>query len=443
MWLHPWVHRASLAAARIYYRLTLAGGRVPSDGPALLVANHPNSLLDPILVAAAARRPVRFLAKAPLFDNAGIGWALRAAGSIRVYRQQDDPAVMGRNEDALRDAQRTLAAGSAVALFPEGISHSLPALSPLKTGAARIALGAAAVTGGDFPILPIGIVLREKDVFRSDALVIVGEPLQWADLSHRGVEDADAVRELTARLDAAIRDVTVNLERWEDAPLVECAESVWAAEFGASRDDADRVARINVAASLLSQIRREPDGRYATLVHAVTRHSRSLRRLGLAPGDLQTDLRNETAFWWSMRRIPLALLPVVLVAVAGWLVWWPAYRLTGFTALIIGGDRDVRSTHKLLGGLVVYLLWLAALVGAAAALGDAWTAALVLVAAPAVGLAGLWIRERWRDAWADARRFFLLRRRPYLLRDLRRRQYEVAERLQALLVRSRPAQRSH
>jgi hypothetical protein len=112
-------------------------------------------------------------------------------------------------------------------------------------------------------------------------------------------------------------------------------------------------------------------------------------------------------------------------------------------AVVIGGDRDVRSTYKLLGGLVVYLLWLIVLVAAATALADAWTGALVLVAAPALGLAGLWIRERWREAWADARRFFLLRRRPYLLRDLRRRQHEVAERLQALLARSRPAQRPH
>ena len=438
MWLHPWVHRASLAAARVYYRLSLAGPGVPGAGPVLLVANHPNSLLDPILVAAAAGRPVRFLAKAPLFDKITIGWALRAAGSIPVYRQQDDPSLMSRNADSLRAAHAALAGGSAVAIFPEGLSHNLPALSPLRTGAARIALGAAAMAGAPVPIVPVGIVLREKEVFRSDALVLTGAALEWGDLAHRGVDDAEAVRELTSRLDGAIRDVTINLEKWEDAPLIECAESVWAAEFGASRDDAERIARVNVATALLADIRREPEGRYATLLHAVERHRRSLRRLGLVPSDLLTDLRNETALWWSFRRIPLILLPVVLVGTLGWLIWWPAYRLTGAIAVAVGGDRDVRSTYKLLGGMVVYLLWLAALVAVATALGDGWTGALTLLAAPAIGLAGLWIRERWRESWADARRFFLLRERPYLLRDLRRRQHEVAERLQALLVRSRP-----
>lgn len=78
------------------------GERVPRDGPVLLVANHPNSLLDPMLVAAAARRPVRFLAKAPLFTDKRVGWLMRAVGAIPVYRRSDDPAQMERNEEMFR-----------------------------------------------------------------------------------------------------------------------------------------------------------------------------------------------------------------------------------------------------------------------------------------------------------------------------------------------------
>ena len=67
-----------------------------------------------------------------------------------------------------------LASGAAVALFPEGISHSEPSLAPLKTGAARIALGAAPRAGGAFPIVPIGLVFRAKEIFRSEAHASVG-----------------------------------------------------------------------------------------------------------------------------------------------------------------------------------------------------------------------------------------------------------------------------
>ncbi|HEV2149428.1 MAG TPA: lysophospholipid acyltransferase family protein, partial [Longimicrobiaceae bacterium] len=232
MWLLPALSRLSSLALHTFYRLEVGGERVPPRGPVLLVANHPNSLLDPAAVAAAAGRPVRFLAKAPLFGDRGVGWLVRGAGAIPVYRAQDDPAKMGANTDTFRAAHAALAEGDAVGIFPEGLSHSEPSLAPLKTGAARIALGAAERTGGSFPIVPVGLVFRRKERFRSEALLVVGEPVAWDDLAGAGGGEAAAVRELTRRIDEALRDVTVNLERWEDAPMVEWAEEVFAAELG-------------------------------------------------------------------------------------------------------------------------------------------------------------------------------------------------------------------
>ena len=109
MWLLPASTLISNATARIYYRLSLAGERVPSTGPVLLVANHPNSLLDLLLVAAAARRPVRFLANAPLFTDAKIGWLVRASGAIPVYRRVDNPEARSGNVDMFRAVHRELA----------------------------------------------------------------------------------------------------------------------------------------------------------------------------------------------------------------------------------------------------------------------------------------------------------------------------------------------
>ena len=127
------------------------------------IRSYYDSLFDPVLVQVVARRPVRFLAKAPLFTDRRVGWLVRGAGAIPVYRASDDPALLDRNVDMFRAVHAALAGGDAVGIFPEGLSHSDPGLAPLRTGAARIALG----VGHAFPILPVGLVFRAKDVFRS------------------------------------------------------------------------------------------------------------------------------------------------------------------------------------------------------------------------------------------------------------------------------------
>src|SRR5918998_3539728 len=121
MWLLPALSRVSAFATRSYYRLSIAGGEVPRTGPVLLVANHPNSLIDPPMVATAARRPVRFLAKSSLFGHPAVGWLVRGAGAIPVYRQQDDPAQMRRNTEVVRAVHNALASGAPGGLFPERI----------------------------------------------------------------------------------------------------------------------------------------------------------------------------------------------------------------------------------------------------------------------------------------------------------------------------------
>jgi glycerol-3-phosphate O-acyltransferase/dihydroxyacetone phosphate acyltransferase len=432
MWLLPFFSRVSSLALRTFYRFEVAGGRVPPRGPALLVANHPNSLLDPATVVAVAGRPVRFLAKAPLFSDAAVGWLVRGAGAIPVFRAQDDPAKMAANEDTFHAAHEALAGGDAVGIFPEGTSHSGPSLVPLKTGAARIALGAAARTGGAFPVVPVGLVFRRKERFRSAALAVVGEPVAWDDLAGAGPDDAAAVRELTRRIDEALRDVTVNLERWEDAPLVECAEQVYAAEFGMADDPAERVERQGEAAAILARVRRDDLGAWRDLARQVARHARVLRTLGLRPADLHQEPHLKTAVGWTLRRLAFFLLGVPLAAV-GDLV----FRLPNFVTEALEAsaeiEHDVRATYKLLVGAVAHLVWILVL-SAVVGLGFGWRWGLgALFGLPLLGLLTVAVRNRWDEAVDDAVRFLAVRRhRDRLLPELKERQHAIAERLEAL-----------
>src|SRR5437762_695009 len=75
--------------------------RVPRDGPVLLCINHPNNFIDSLVVGAAVRRKVHYLATAALFRNPLIARFLLTAGAIPVYRRQDDPDKMGKNAGAV------------------------------------------------------------------------------------------------------------------------------------------------------------------------------------------------------------------------------------------------------------------------------------------------------------------------------------------------------
>lgn len=423
--------RLSRLAGRLYYRFTVAGAAVPGKGPLLLVANHPNSLLDPVLVAAAAGRPVRFLAKAPLFGDPKVGWMVRAAGAIPVYRRQDDPALMDRNLSAFRAVHEALAGGAAVGIFPEGLSHSEPSLARLRTGTARIALGAARRLGAPFPIVPVGIVLRRKERFRSPALAVVGEPVRWEELSGRPEEDVHAVRELTDRVESALREVTLNLERWDDAPAVEAAEAIYAAEFDLPEEPAERVRRLRQVSEALRSLRRQEPERLEVLLDSVRRFAATLEMLGTTAAGLDRPAGMGAAAGWFARRLAFFLLAGIPAA-AGHLAFAVPWELTRRLVSSARLEPDVRATWKLLGGIPIYAVWILFLSGLTAALvGPGWGAA-ALAGLPVLGALTLWVRERWDEARADARRWLLLRRRGELRSRLLGRRAALAARMEAL-----------
>ncbi|HEX9691708.1 MAG TPA: lysophospholipid acyltransferase family protein [Gemmatimonadales bacterium] len=429
MWLLPVFSFAGRLAGSIYYRLTVGGQTVPGRGPVLLVANHPNSLLDPVLVIAASRRKVRFLAKATLFTDSKVGWLVRGSGAIPVYRRADDPRQMARNEEMFQAVHQALAGGAAVGIFPEGLSHSEPSLAPLKTGAARIALGAARRLDRSFPVVPVGLVFRSKDVFRSEAQVVIGPPIAWDDLASRDADDARSVRELTDRIATALRRVTVNLDEWEDRPIVESALEVWESEFGGTGDPSERIARTAETTRILHALRARPDGAHHALIEAVRQHAIRLHRLRLGPRDLARDTTAGAAVRWSARRLAIVSLPAVLIAVASYLMFWVPYTITGRVAARMQPDTDQRSTYKLMVGTAVYGIWLAALASIGAFVIHPLAFPVIALGVPALGMLGLRIRERWRGAWADARSFLFLRTRRKAVLALQEKQRQLAQRL--------------
>jgi 1-acyl-sn-glycerol-3-phosphate acyltransferase len=413
----------------VFYRFHVEGPKPPLEEPLILIANHQNSLFDPALVAAAAGRPVRFLAKSTLFTDPRVGWLVQASGAIPVYRTHEVDAAATKNIQMFESVFEHLDKGAAIGVFPEGASHSEPSLIPLKTGVARMALGFYERTQAAVSLVPVGLLLQDKGVFRSSALALRGSPIEWSDLAGRSAEDRDAVRELTERLESALREVTVNLEHWEDQPLVETVEAVWTASQDRTADRVERIRRSQAVSAALSSLRRDGGPEWNDLVHRVTRHRNRLDRLGLRPMDLSVKTDLSTSILWAARRIHLVLPLALFHAAAGYLVFLPPYLLTDAAIRIIDPEEDRRSTYKGLVGAPLYLIWILVLWAFSWWRWGPWIGLLVLVLAPIVGGTGLLVRERLRGSWSDLRQFLRLKTRGRLIDQLRAEQQDLAEQL--------------
>jgi glycerol-3-phosphate O-acyltransferase/dihydroxyacetone phosphate acyltransferase len=420
--------------------------RVPAGRPLVLVANHVNGLVDPLLVLGALPLAPRFLAKSTLWKIPVLSGLLDLARALPVYRRQDegaDPAESGGDAARLATNEATfarcfdeLAAGGAIALFPEGTSHNQPALQPLKTGAARIALGAEAgrASAGralGVAILPVGFTFDARGRFRSRALVEVGELLDPApELALYAGEPATAVRALTARIDAALQRVTLNYATWDEARLIARAADLYARpgldvpRFRTLEETfAIRRAMIDGYHDLAA---RHPE-RTKAVAEAVRRYDRLLRALHLKDEQVAAAYPIPSVARFAARTL-LRLLVDLPLALAGSLLNLVPYYLIRLIARAAARDSpDQQATLKVFPGLALYpLAWLGEAWAVGHYTGAAWGFA-TLLAAPSTGYLAIRFHEQRERFARQARAYLLLRTRKKIGEELRGRRAEVYE----------------
>lgn len=183
--------------------------RLPESGPVLLVANHHSGLVDPALLIATMPRTPRFLAKASLWSLKYLPLRplLQAAKALPVHRQAEGG---GDNSQTFGASQEALESGDVIALFGEGKSHDEPGLLELRTGAARIALGANTTV----TILPVGLIFPDRATYRSPAAVWVGQPMKVHG-TNGGAEDRERVRALTNQIAEDLDHAAPSWATWQ------------------------------------------------------------------------------------------------------------------------------------------------------------------------------------------------------------------------------------
>ena len=410
--LSRWITAAAGWAAHEFYTLDKRGPDVP-DGPVLVIANHPNALLDPLLVFRVTGRVVRPLAKEPLFRNPMIGPMLKALGGLPVYRKQDHPTDMQQNERTFDAAVAALHARDAVQIYPEGQSHSQVRLTPLKTGAARIALRAEAEANWQLGlhIVPIGLTYARKTFFRGRALAVIGEPFRITDWKTSYESDpVAAVKSLTDTFTEKLEALTLIVTETEDAELIDTAERLYSREKGITGwRDAEglgtRLPRMQAFARGLAWLRANDPARHRQLENRVQRYRTLAQTLGAEEGDVPPAYTARTVAGYVAREALLLGIgfPLAMIAM---IFWYPPYALNRSIVNRLNVEETGIATYKL--GLSIILMPLTLIVWSVIAFKYFGVIGLVsaLVGLPLLGI----LLSRWGGRFdkiaQDARLFF-------------------------------------
>ena len=414
-----------------YERIDVLGeGNIPATGPLVVAANHHNSLVDAMLLAALVPRRLRTLANAPLFRNPLIGPFLRMMGGLPVHRRQEGGNDPKRNAALFTETTATLRGGGAIMLFPEGRTQPEPVLLELRTGAARMLL--AAETDGPLAepvaLLPVGLLFRDPGTFREGrALMLVGKPIDTADcvdLARR--EPEAAARQLTDRLADAIRGLIVEAGDRQTLGLVTFLEEIWTHDRSdAPVDERGRVTWLqNVLRVHRQLIERCPD-KVASIRDRLALFARELEASGLEPAQLSPTWDSFARGVARERKSLLAVAPLALVGIG---LHVAPYKLTGTVVKRILRDEEEEATDKIAVGFLLFPIFWALEALLAFLLGGPLAAALFVVALFPLGFLALAWRERVDRTIRESRAILRVRQEPDVVKEFRaRREALVAE----------------
>ncbi|MBI3328185.1 MAG: 1-acyl-sn-glycerol-3-phosphate acyltransferase [Nitrospinae bacterium] len=335
---------------RIFFREIVVEGRehLPATGPAIITPNHPNALLDPlVLQVLSPPLRLRFVAKAPLFRIPLLGWIMRRMRAIPVVRRLDTDAPVDYTPffTACLD---TLGAGDSLVIFPEGRSLPQPFMAPLRTGAARL-FYLAHERGVDVRILPVGLNYERGAMFRTSVLVSVAPPLDTAGYLTKHEADPDGgVRTLIAEIGRALDQHVFQAETFRDRELLLLLERLYS-EDASNAAWPQRFARLKAFERALARLRKSCPHEIDRLRHLLGRYERRSVTFGVREDP------------WRQRRVRSATLVLVGlsglgVASIGWLLNWLPYKLCALLVRLTGRHESEAATYKIVYSLFLFPL---------------------------------------------------------------------------------------
>lgn len=351
---------------KYYPKIQFTGvDQIPSDGPILFCANHPNSLIDPVLIGITAKRPVSFMAKAPLFRTPILGPIMHALGMVPAYRGRDDSSQVKKNQKSLDRVIQGLQSGRAMGIFPEGVSTDLRQLGLVRGGAARIALGAFEGGVEDLVIIPLGINYERKERLGSKVWINVGEPIQLQSFvdstrsnEEKGItEDKVLRRKLTQQIESNLKTATVHLENAEWDPLLDDLETLVEHSKHKASLKIPKLMRRKRIADALNYFHREEEETGTEVIAQIKQYHQKVKSAGLLIDDpiLQRSTPKTTfRIFWQLIHLVIWFIPA-LFGTLGNIV--PFVITRAIAGKVQDEGQKTTALARIGVGLPIYLLW--------------------------------------------------------------------------------------
>ncbi|MBL7828260.1 MAG: 1-acyl-sn-glycerol-3-phosphate acyltransferase [Saprospiraceae bacterium] len=392
----------SIAGLYLFYRRRIILGLRPLNfkGPAIIVVNHPSTLMDVLNPCIHIPRESFFLANYSMFKNPVMNWLLTRLFCIPVKRREDVADGELRNNDtAFEKSIQHLEQGGMLFVAAEGVSWMDRTIRPFKSGAARIAFGAEQRNLWELGvnIFPVGLSYNAPNLFRSEVIVHFGQPISATAWQEAVKADSDQAIDLfTEQLRQQIENLTLNTHSIEKQPFIERVELFFQHLFPHAGK-----ALFDFRKSLI-----ENNISNQNLEKEITSYFEQLEKEGLGHEAVREAFNNQHNQW---RRF-LILIFGAPFALAGYLFWFlPCYLpwlLAKKLNLYIGYDSNV----KFLTGLFTFplALW-GAFKAVVWATGNSWWGWAALPGLFAVGYFSEFYGETWK-AFRQTRHVSMVKR---------------------------------
>jgi 1-acyl-sn-glycerol-3-phosphate acyltransferase len=341
-----------------YFRSIYIKGKevVPATGPVIFAPNHPSAFMDPILLATEVNRQIYFLARGDIFKKKWLAAMFRVLHMIPVFRQSEGDT--SKNSEVFRHCFHHLNKGGTLMIFPEGVSKTERNLRPIKTGTARIALGAEAENDFNLgvTIIPIGINYSDPHHFQGDVFVNFGKPISVAEYAEEYQKNPwQTVEALTARLQSELEKLVVIVEDEQLERLISNIERLYRSKLRQTEDPqekapADFYLSKDIVRAVEYHLQKDPK-RLLDFETRLDTYLASLNRLGIRDTQVRAS-RLPVNFAGSIALFVLGF-PLFLY---GFIFNYIPYRLPGEVVRRIPMADDFVGSVQLAGGMLIFLI---------------------------------------------------------------------------------------